>query len=157
MGGERMLAHVDLASMAWAETASDFEWDGSWRDVYVLNTTIDDWQRVLDALMAFIPAPVLTFDGEAIAFPLSAAAIFQRRENCSPLLSLAVGNVRLNCNFFQDDEIEFDLDPREVNSADDLESIKTFMRVLASRTGKTAILTHENTKSALILAVPPPV
>lgn len=142
--------------MTWAETASDFEWDGSWRDVYVLNTTIDDWQRVLDVLVKLTLAPVVSIDGEAIAFPLSAAAIFQRREKCSPVLQLAVGNVRFHCNFFQDDEIEFDLDPREVNSADDLESIKTFMRVLATRTGKTAILTHENTKSAVILAVPPP-
>lgn len=141
--------------MTWTEIAADFEWDGSWRDVYVLDTTIDDWQRVLDALMEVNPTPVMNIDGEAVSFPLTAAAIFQHRENFSPLLYLTVGNVRLNCNFFQGDEIEFDLDPREVKGADDLKSIKAFMGILANRTGKAAILTHENTKSAVILAVSP--
>lgn len=27
-----------------------FEQDGSWRDIYILNTTVDDWQRLLDFL-----------------------------------------------------------------------------------------------------------
>jgi hypothetical protein len=43
--------------MTWTEIASDFEWDGMLRDVYVLNTTIDDWQRVLDALKDLTPRP----------------------------------------------------------------------------------------------------
>jgi hypothetical protein len=97
----------------------------------------------------------MNIDGETIKFPLTAAAIFQQRENFSRLLYLTVGNVRLNCYFFQDDEIEFDLDPREVKGADELENIKAFMGILASRTGKTAILTHESTKSAVILTISP--
>lgn len=141
--------------MTWIEIASDFEWDGSWRDIYVLDATIGDWQRVLDGLKELRPGPVMNIDGEAAAFQLTASAIFQQRERHSLLLYLTVGNVRLNCNFFQEDEVEFDFDPRQVKNPDDLESVRAFMNLLASWTGKTAILTHENTRSGVILAVSP--
>ena len=141
--------------MTWAEIASDFEWDGSLRDLYVMNATVEDWQRVLDALSEIKPTPVMHVDGEAIKHPLSAEIIFQRRQNSDLSLYVRIGNIRFNCHFFQDDEIEFDLDPREVKRAADLDSIKAFMRLLAERTGKTAILTHENSRSALILTVSP--
>ena len=62
---------------------------------------------------------------------------------------------QLKCHFFDDEEIEFDLDPREVKGPTELRDLSDFMRLLADRTGKTATLTHENTKSAIILAVAP--
>jgi len=141
--------------MNWAEAASEFEWDGSWRDIYIVGATIDDWQRVLDALSTLSPSPTFHANGEPAAMPERVADVFDQRETSSFLLTLDVGNVGLKCHFFDDEEIEFDLDPREIKGPTELRAVSDFMMLLANRTGKTAILTHENIKSAVILAVAP--
>lgn len=142
--------------MIWKEIASEFVWDGTWRDIYVLGTTITDWQRVLDLLNDQTPN-ALTFyvdGGEPPSAP-SAGLIFERREETSMLLQVTAGNVHLNCHFFCEEEIEFDLDPRELRGEQDLQAVLAFMGVLANGTGKPAILTHENAQEAVILTVQP--
>ena len=34
----------------WKTCKQDFEWDGSWRDIYILNTNILEWQKFIDFL-----------------------------------------------------------------------------------------------------------
>ena len=94
-------------------------------------------------------------DGEETSFPPSAEVIFERRQEAATLLQVTVGNMHLNCHFFCQDEIEFDLDPRELQSEEDLDALAGFMSILANETGKPAILTHENTQEVVILTVPP--
>ena len=139
----------------WAAIAPEFEWDGSLRDIYVVGTTAHDWQQVLDALRELEPAPSFSIDGAAASLPERADGMFAQRQRSSPLLALDVGGVRLNCHFFDEAEIEFDLDPREVTGAAQFAALEAFMTLLAAKTGKNVILTYENTKSAVILSVAP--
>ena len=37
--------------MNWTEVASEVEWDRVWRDIYIVDATVEDWQRVLDAFL----------------------------------------------------------------------------------------------------------
>jgi hypothetical protein len=141
--------------MNWSDIASEFEWDGSWRDVYVVGATVEDWQRVLDALSTLSSRPSFFANGEPAPMPARVADVFEQRETSSFLLTLDVGNVGLKCHFFDAEEIEFDLDPREIKGPAELKAVSDFMTLLADQTGKTAILTHENTKSAVILSVAP--
>lgn len=141
--------------MNWTEVASEFEWDRLWRDIYVVDATVEDWQRILDALRTLSPAPSFYIEGNPTPIPARVEDIFEQRQASSTLLTLNVGNVGLNCHFFDDEEIEFDLDPREVKGPTELKALSDFMTLLANRTGKTAILTHENVKSAVILAITP--
>ncbi|WP_304186973.1 hypothetical protein [Phenylobacterium aquaticum] len=141
--------------MNWKDVVSEFEWDGSWRDIYVVGATVDDWQRVLDALARLSPSPTFYIDGKPAPMPVSVKSLFEQRALSAPLLRLEVGHVGLKSHFFDEEEIEFDLDPREVKGPAELEALSDFMRLLADRTGKVATLTHENTKSAVILAVAP--
>jgi hypothetical protein len=141
--------------MTWTDLASEFEWDGSWRDIYVIGATVDDWQRVLDALSALSPGPSFYVNGEPAPMPARMEDVFGQRETSSFFLTLDIGNVGLKCHFFDDEEIEFDLDPREIKGPTELKAVSDFMTLLADRTDKTAILTHENIKSAVILAVAP--
>jgi hypothetical protein len=142
--------------MIWTEIAAELTWDGAWRDIYVVGTTLRDWQRVLDSLHANNPKTVaFNVDGEETSFPPSAEVIFERRQEAATLLQVTVGNMHLNCHFFCQDEIEFDLDPRELQGEEDLDALAGFMSILANETGKPAILTHENTQKAVILTVPP--
>jgi hypothetical protein len=36
--------------MDWNKYKKEFEWDGSWRDLYILNTDISHWQPLIDLL-----------------------------------------------------------------------------------------------------------
>jgi hypothetical protein len=56
----------------------------------------------------------------------------------------------INCHFFQDDEIEFDLDPCEVTDATKAEALAVFMRALGDTTGRVVVLTGDNTKDQII-------
>lgn len=55
-----------------------------------------------------------------------------------------LGHVQLNCFFFGELEIEFDLSPKEVASEAEARSILSFMRGLGRVTGRQVHLTEEN-------------
>src|SRR5581483_11032728 len=62
----------------------------------------------------------------------------------SLLLRLNVGGLWVNCHFFQDDEIEFDLDPREVTDEQRYEALMGFMVDLGRATGRRVVMTPES-------------
>lgn len=41
----------------WKAVAHEFEWDGSLRDIYVQQATLEDWQAVLDTIRSRFPPP----------------------------------------------------------------------------------------------------
>jgi len=143
--------------MTWTEIASEFEWDGTLRDIYVVDTTLDDWQRILDALIEHKPNALAFYleKEEAASIP-SAKVIFELSLESSTLLQVTLGNVHLNCHFFCEEQVEFDLDPSELRGEEDLQGVVGFMRILANETGKPVILTHENMQDAVILTIQPP-
>jgi hypothetical protein len=59
------------------------------------------------------------------------------------------------CHFFAPDEIEFDIQPREVNGPERLSAVAAFLRELASATRMPALLTMENMQTAVILRAHP--
>jgi hypothetical protein len=66
-----------------------------------------------------------------------------------------VGNVRLNCHFFIDSEIEIDIDPSEVETATDHDGVLKFLESLGRALGKPAILTPENEIQTPIISFDP--
>jgi hypothetical protein len=48
-------------NLTWDAIQKEFEFDGSWRDIYVLEATLREWQRMLDALPS-APFDVKFFD-----------------------------------------------------------------------------------------------
>ena len=50
----------------------------------------------------------------------------------------------MNCHFFQDDEIEFDINPKEINSIKDFELIESFMYDISETLGKEVILKYDD-------------
>ena len=114
--------------MNWQDYQLEFEFDGSWRDIYVLNTTIYDWQRLIDFLRSSAYLLIYKVDYEETLLPQSVEQALKKRYGASPLLSINIGTVILNCHFFTEEEIEFDIDPREIVSAVQSEQVLAFMR-----------------------------
>ena len=141
--------------MEWRQIAPDFAFDGSWRDIYVLATTLSDWQVVLDMLRQLEPAPIYRVDGVARAIPDRVEDAFESRISAGVLLSFSIGKAVLNCHFFGVDEIEFDLDPRDIGDSDQFKTLIGFMSLLGKLTGKTVLLTPENVRESPILRYSP--
>lgn len=144
-----------MQQLNWDDVREEFVFDGSWRDIYVLNTTLADWQRVLDAIHKAEHDCEYLVDGAPGVLPNDAALTFLTSKESRPLLSVKFGGVQANCHFFSVEEIEFDIDPREVADQPQLDILVEFMQLLANSTGKPAILTPENFSQAVILRAMP--
>lgn len=144
-----------MASMVWEAVRDEFAFDGSWRDVYVLGTDMGDWQRMLDGLRSAGYDLVYLRDGETTDLPTHAEDAFPLEGESDRLLAVHFGGVQANCHFFTPEEIEFDIDPREVGGQAQLDALLGFMWSLATSVGREAILCPENCSEIVIFRVPP--
>jgi hypothetical protein len=87
--------------------------------------------------------------------PESVAEAFSVRGTASPLLTIVVDVAHLHGHFFSPDEIEFDLDPREVTGLGQAKALADFMRLLGEITAKTVILTAENSQEHVLARYSP--
>ena len=130
--------------MDWQKYKDEFAWDGSWRDIYVLNANVVIWQRFLDFLKSSgIP---YDFGGEDKAEYLDNLAMYfkERADHGSLILSIDINGVTLNCHFFVESEIEFDLDPREITGEDKAIGVFNFMETLSKTLSLPVRMTPEN-------------
>lgn len=142
----------------WEQARVDFEFDGSWRDIYLFNTSTADWQKMLTALRT---SPYLATFPECspqAGLPdsfLDAEQIFSQENGKRPLLQVEAGSFQANCHFFSSTDIEFDIDPRQITGQRDLDDLIRFMKWLAQAVGREVLLTLENCPDAVILKVFP--
>ena len=129
--------------MDWTSCREAFHQDGSLRDIYVWGTGEGDWNLFLSLVQSSGFAFRYTRDGEESGMPSCPADIL-RDHTCAHNLTIDVNGVELACRFFTQDEIELDLDPRQVTSQRSLEAVLGFMEDLGSHLSKDVILTEEN-------------
>lgn len=129
--------------MNWDEYKEAFEFDGgSLRDICALNTTIEDWQTLLEFLSTG-PYPI-RYLVDDIEHPLStdAAQIFE--QDIRPVLLVNVQNISLKSHFFSEVEIEFDIYVKDITDATKAEAIFEFMSQMGKTLNKDVILTEES-------------
>src|SRR5262245_25587886 len=113
---------------------ADFVRDGSLRDIYVLDTTLDDWHTFLDLV-----AGKLMDEGVEVARPDDVATLFEVKH----LLVFYVGRIFFSCHFFARDEIEMSFGPEDIDEQS-LPELLAFVSELAAALRKTVIVTPEN-------------
>jgi len=141
--------------LAWSEVSDEFAWEGSWRDICITDTSISDWQATWEMLRSGDRDLNYFVDGENAAPPENVVEIFARPRERTFLLAVLVAGARLNCHFFCELEIEFDLDPRQIVGQAQLDAVLAFMADLAAVTGKISTMTPENAHDAPFLSVTP--
>jgi hypothetical protein len=144
-----------MGELAWDAVRDEFAFDGSWRDIYVLGTDMAGWQRMLDGLRAAGYDLAYFRDHQPNELPVEAAQAFPLPDECDRLLLVRFAEVQANCHFFWVEDIEFDIDPREVVGQEQLDAVFGFMRCLSQAVGKDAILTAENCPKIVIFRVRP--
>jgi hypothetical protein len=138
----------------WEKAAAEFQWDGSFREICVFDTTLTDWNKVLDFIRRLEPSPTYFEDNAAASIPHTIEPIFEKRDHVGARLDFMVGSFLLQCHFYcsqSEPDIEFILDPREMKNLDELKILVNFMRQLIILTKKHVALIHEGFKDGRII------
>lgn len=149
-----MSQHADDC-LDWQVQRADFEADGSLRDIYVLDTSLEDWRRVLRFLRQGPYAARLVHpeDQDAVRpMPQDLSLLFG--EDRTYLLHFSIGGVLLACHFFTPEEVEFDFVPNGL-SEESLRELLRFMARLGDVTRKRVVMTPENARELPIYAYDP--
>jgi hypothetical protein len=139
----------------WQDLKSAFAVDGSLRDLYILDTTVEDWQRLLDFLASSGYPTRLTEHDETAPLPRRADDIPWATEDGVAVLEVDIGGPVLLCHFFSVDEIEFDFEPGEVTSPAHLAALVVFMQRVSSKMRKPIRLSPENESEIALLEYDP--
>lgn len=133
----------------WNDIKWIFEPDGALRDIYIQEVSLNDWQKVIELINKkykvnygdtgeYIDTNQINID-YVIEYLTD-----ETGELKSKSASISLGNIRLNCHFFLENQIEFDIDPKEVNSIEDFELIENFMLEISKSIDNQITLTDEN-------------
>jgi hypothetical protein len=142
-------------TMNWSNIAPDFERDGGLRDIYILGGSLPVWNAVWTLLIADADLLEFSIDGERAEAPGDLREIFERSSPHGFLATYTLGRMALNCHFFGLDEVEFDLDPRDVVSAIDAKLLEDFLARMGRVTRQEVILTRENHRESVIARYDP--
>lgn len=136
--------------MDWYRVISEFDFDGSWRALYLFDTNIDGWQKLVDLLRSSEYHLRYQVDGEVAPLPKNVKDISKIREEANPLLCVEVNGITFNCHFFCERQIEFDFDPREINSQEKLNCLIGLMHCIWQWLNKKVVMTPENCERIVI-------
>lgn len=129
--------------MNWEEYKSEFVPDGSLRDIYIKHTRPDDWQAFIDFLRSTEATLDYFIDGEPAALPANIQEVLLDKAH-SHLLAIGLDEITVNCHFFVTEEIELDLDPRDIDCEARARVIFRLMSTVGRVLKQEVILTREN-------------
>lgn len=120
-----------------------FKPDGSLRDIYIQNTSIEDWGKLIDLLnseynLKYFSESKIDKD-EVLKYLKDETGELECRT-----VSIEIENIKINCHFFLIEQIEFDIEPSEIKTKSDFEKVLLFMSLISSTLKKQITLTGEN-------------
>lgn len=126
---------------------NDIQWifkpDGSLRDIYVQDISILEWEKLIDHINANFNLTYSKTDKIDKEYVLKYLRDTSGKME-SKSLTIHLGQIKVNCYFFLSEQIEFDIDPKEVNSVNDFEKIEKFMTSISETLQEQVTLTAEN-------------
>lgn len=143
--------------MNWAELKDKVYYtDGSWRDIYVLQTTCADWKIWVDYVNKNYR--IDWFNGKAakeenqIDFKVIEEYWRGDHDLCSTA-KVFIDKIQINAYFFDDTELENDINPSEFNSIHDHNKLIKYMSDLSIILDKEVTLTPENEHNTILFKV----
>lgn len=132
----------------WKDIKWIFEKDGALRDIYVQNTTISDWEKVVDLLNIDYKLTFGVYE-ENLTDKIDFEFVKTMFANETGELETKYATIDLNgiivkCYFFLEDQIEFDINPAEIKTELELNKVTDFMKKISSELNKQITLCDEN-------------
>jgi hypothetical protein len=144
-----------MTRLAWDQVREDWVVDGGLRDIYVHETTRDDWQRVVDALRATGWPTTFSVDGDECEIPADVSGIFALVDQSTSWRIRPHPDVQINCFFFTEGEIELDADPREIAGQAELDAVCELVLVIGRALGRQVDVTGESAPSDVFMYYDP--
>lgn len=143
--------------MNWTDLKNKiYYWDGTWRDIYVLKANHLDWKIWVNYVNQ--THRIEWFNGKVgrdenkIDFDVI-KEFWNGDHNLCSTAKVFISKIQINIHFFEDTEIENDIDPREFNSIEDHNKLIEYMSDLSTLLDKEIILTPENEHETILLKV----
>ncbi|MBN6054631.1 hypothetical protein JYK22_22000 [Nonomuraea sp. RK-328] len=128
----------------------DPEANGALPDVVVEETTVEDWQAVLDLIRARGWQYAYSVDGEPMALSTAADMVAAAYAGGVPELRATpelrvwpTPEVLMIFRMYQRESIDFDVDLREVQGQERLDVLVDVLRAIGRRLGKSVLMTAE--------------
>jgi hypothetical protein len=138
--------HCGVADLLWDDVRCFFDPDlvGSLPDVRVPGASAEDWQAVLD-LVAERGWRCEYSEGETVLSAPRAEVVLSRPADaeCPNLRVWPAADVLAIFRFYADDEIDFDVDVRELQGQERLDVFCGFLREIGRRLGKPVLMDPE--------------
>ncbi|WP_183558824.1 hypothetical protein [Mucilaginibacter sp. SP1R1] len=132
--------------------------DGSLRDIYVLNTTRDDWYRWIEYVNSNYPVNFYNHGlDEDIQFrqidPQAVTDRWDGKSDYNCIVIVRIKDAYLKAHFFAEDEIENDISPKEFNSEEQHLALLKYLQEVSQLLNKKVILTDESRPERVLLLV----
>lgn len=138
--------HCLVSELLWDDVKGffDLEWEGCLPGVWVTGTTVQDWQAVLDLVVASGWRSEFSEGGVVRPLPRAGEVLSRPADaECADLRVWPAPAVLLVFRLESADEIGFDVDLRELQGQERLDVLCGFLRTLGRRLGKPVVMTPE--------------
>lgn len=129
--------------------------DGSLRDVYVLDINITDWEKWVDMVNEKYSVEFWDAKTDFKANKIDFATVKEywdsngKREVVTATINL--DPITIKCHFFDDSEIENDIDPREFKSEEHHLKLIQYLNDISVSLDKEVIVTEENIMESVLI------
>jgi hypothetical protein len=140
------------------EKAKEFFYsDGSFRDIYAFNTTLEELDKFLNYVRPRLRKNSFSIGDKEVLLPESYKEILNEvaKRNTNSILRIPVGESELNCHFFDSSELELDLQPKDFQTEGEWVELNNFLRGLAEAMNKEIVMTPENTPEEIFIRYEP--
>jgi hypothetical protein len=129
--------------------------DGSLRDIYVLDTSIAHWEKWVDMVNSKYKVKFWDAKTDLRTDKIDFETVKEywdsngQREVVTATISLET--ITIKCYFFDDSEIENDVDPREFKSEEDHIKLVHYLNDISVTLNKEVIVTDENITDSVLI------
>ncbi len=130
--------------------------DGSWRDICVQNIQLGDWKNWVEFVNKKYQIEWYNDTTETKEAKIDFEVISQYWDGQHDLCSSAkvfINNIQVNVHFFDDNEIENDLDPTEFRSLEDHNCLMKYLTEVSLLLKRSVIVTPENLPNLTLIKV----
>jgi len=130
----------------WKDIKWIFKPDGALRDIYVQDVNETDYRKVVNLLNSEYKLKFGNSRVSQIDFSyLKKVWNDEAGQLESKYVSIDLNGIIVNSHFFLEEQIEFDVDPKQIKSFTDLDQILNLMTDISKTIRKQVTLTDENT------------
>jgi hypothetical protein len=143
--------------MDWIELKKKiYYWDGSWRDIYVFNTTREDWQMWADYVSKTYKATFEIFDTTVRAGNVDLSKVFNYWDGAieeGSSVTIFMAELEIDARFVEEHQIENFIGPDKINCIEDHNKVISYMKEVSKLLNKKVQLTPENEPEIVLISV----